>query len=196
MGGTGTSVVLVVESTFNDMLKRGEVPPGLRAPKSGPPTLTNTFMIEGVPDGKYVALAAFENDGLVRDPDTNIGGTQINHITIPGTAMPLPSFKITGALAVISPGAADVPDVAAAPVTFKWQDDSSEDAYTLDVFDSHGAEVWGPINLPSVSGGNVTAAYGGPALTGGQYYQFRATSMKKGVPISQTEDLRGVFIAP
>src|SRR5205823_2027263 len=33
MGGTATSVVLVVESTFNDVLQRGEVPPGLRAPK-------------------------------------------------------------------------------------------------------------------------------------------------------------------
>jgi hypothetical protein len=38
----------------------------------------------GVPDGKYVALAAFENDGLVRDPDTSIGGTQIVHLTVSG----------------------------------------------------------------------------------------------------------------
>src|SRR5207237_9418094 len=111
--------------------------------------------------------------------------------------MPLTSFKITGALAVISPGAGDVPDVAAAPLTFKWQDDSSEDMYTLDVLDSHGTEVWGPITLPSVNGGaSVTEVYAGPPLTSGQYYQFRSTSWKRGTPISQTEDLRGVFIAP
>jgi hypothetical protein len=199
MGGTATSVVLVVEATFNDTLKRGEVPPGLRAPPTGPPSIKGTFTIADVPDGKYVALAAFENDGLVRDPDLTIGGTQINHITIPGTAMPLPQFKITGALAVYSPGANDIPDVATSPVTFKWQDDSSEGKYTLDVFDSHGNEVWGPIDVPSVSGSNtVTQPYGGPPLTKGGYYQFRASSWNKALttPISQTEDLRGVFIAP
>jgi hypothetical protein len=36
--------------------------------------------------------------------------------------------------------------------------------------------------------------YGGPALEGGMIYQFRATSLKGGVPIASTEDLRGVFL--
>mgnify|MGYP003512945731 CR=1 FL=1 len=34
-----------------------------------------------------------------------------------------------------------------------------------------------------------------PALEAGMIYQFRATSIKDGVPISSTEDLKGVFIA-
>lgn len=39
----------------------------------------------------------------------------------------------------------------------------------------------------------MTLEYGGPALEAGMIYQFRATSIKDGTPISQTEDLKGVF---
>jgi hypothetical protein len=196
MMGDDTTVVLVLEATFNDLLKRGEVPPGLRAPQAGGARISKDWSIPNVPDGRYVTLAAFENDFLVRDPDTNIGGTQINHIMVPGTPMPLPGFKITGALATISPGANDVPDSVPGIPTFKWQDDSSEDKYTLDLFDQHGNQVWGPIDVPSVSGSSeVSMVYAGPALTPGTYYQFRATSWKRGVPLSQTEDLKGVFIS-
>src|SRR3954469_1131973 len=59
-----TSVVLVVESTFNDALKRGEVPRGLRQFP-----VTGKYAFADVPAGDYVVLAAFENDDLVRDPD-------------------------------------------------------------------------------------------------------------------------------
>ena len=60
--------------------------------------------------------------------------------------------------------------------------------------------VWTNNMVPNGNGGNVTAMYGGPALISGHYYQFRATSWRKkptdvvAVPISTTEDLRGVFI--
>jgi len=65
--GTTTSVILVVESTFVPTAARGEAPAGLRAaPVSG------AFSIADVPPGRYVALAAFENDFLVRDPDTRV----------------------------------------------------------------------------------------------------------------------------
>src|SRR5207247_2420213 len=78
--GTATSVILVVESTFDDALARGDTPPGLRAPAPpAAPNVTGAFSIDGVPDGRYVVLAGFENDNLVRDPDTSIGGTQIVH---------------------------------------------------------------------------------------------------------------------
>jgi hypothetical protein len=73
--GEGTSVILVVESTFKEMIARGETPPGLRAPDPGmAPTINGAFTITGVPAGRYVALAAFENDNLVRD-ESGIGGT-------------------------------------------------------------------------------------------------------------------------
>ncbi|MCA9623989.1 MAG: carboxypeptidase regulatory-like domain-containing protein, partial [Myxococcales bacterium] len=65
-GGATTSVVLVVASTFSETFVKGEVPRGLRAPLSGPPTISGDFHIEGVPAGEYVVLASFENDDLVR----------------------------------------------------------------------------------------------------------------------------------
>jgi hypothetical protein len=197
--GAGTSVVLVVEATFNETLKRGEVPPGLRAPKSGPPSLTGAFTIDGVPDGKYVVLAAFENDGLVRDPDISIAGTQIQKITVGGAPVTLAKeFKITGALAVISPGAGDVPDEVSGTPVFKWKDDSSEEYYTIQVYDTKGVLKWEDNNVMRVMGGDVSVTYGGLPLTPGEYYQFRASSMKVGrngpTPISMTEDLRGIFV--
>jgi hypothetical protein len=197
--GAGTSVVLVVESTFNDTLKRGAVPPGLRAPKSGAPNLTGAFTIDGVPDGRYVVLAAFENDGLVRDPDVTIGGTQIPRVTVAGAAVTLDApFKITGALSVISPGAGDIPDEVSGTPEFKWMDDSSEDYYELRVYDTKGVLVWENTNVPRVTGGQVSVTYAGNPLTPGQYYQFRAQSMRNKhggpTPISLTEDLRGIFV--
>lgn len=199
-GGVPTSVVLVVESTFNDLLKRGEVPPGLRAPKSGAPNVTSAFTITDVPDGRYVVLAAFENDNLVRDPDVSIGNTQIQRVTVDSnnrTVTLSASFRVTGALAVRSPGGGDTPDVVTGTPTFIWQDDSSEDHYSIEVFDSRGTLIWSDANVPRVTGNpNVQVTYAGPALTSGRLYQFRATSYDAdNIALSTTEDLRGVFIA-
>jgi hypothetical protein len=197
-GGSATSVVLVVASTFSATFARGEVPPGLRAPRSGPPDVSGAFTITGVPDGSYVVLAAFENDGLVRDPDPNISGTQIVFLDLPdpaGTDVTIgDSFKITEALEVFSPGA-DAPEEVSAAPTLSWADDSSEDFYEVRVYDALGNEVWFQMLGASVT----TVDYAGP-LAPGMYYQFRATSfrMPGGVvgPISMTEDLRGVFFTP
>jgi hypothetical protein len=43
----------------------------------------------------------------------------------------------------------------------------------------------------------VEVTYAGPALTPGTHHQFRGTSWRTAskVGISQTEDLRGIFIA-
>ena len=199
-GGSATSVVLVVASTFNEVTLRGDVPPGLRAPRSGPPNVSGSFTIDGVPDGTYKVLAAFENDQLVRDPDPNISGTQIVEVTVTGNATSLPtSFKITECLDVVSPGGND-PTVVVGTPTFIWADDSSEDYYSLDVFDSYGNILWSDPDVPSVSGGGtVSVVYAGPVLEPGRTYQFRATSWRipggEAGPISNTEDLKGVFIA-
>lgn len=201
-GGSTTSVVLVVESTFDDTFVRGEVGRGLRTPLGGPPTVDGAFTIAGVPPGRYVVLAAFENDGLVRDPDENISGTQIVHVEMPGQGDDIAldeSFKITEALEILAPGAEDPEPVEGTP-TFRWADDSSEDYYTVVVYDAFGDLVWEALDVPSGSGDEVSLEYGGPALQPGMYYQFRATSWRTpgGNPsaISQTEDLRGVFYLP
>jgi hypothetical protein len=200
-GGSATSVVLVVASTFNDVTLRGEVPPGLRAPSTGTPDITSSFTINGVPDGTYKVLAAFENDDLVRDPDINIAGTQIVEVTVAGNAVMLSeSFKVTEALAVISPGEGDEPSEVVGAPTLIWADDSSEDYYTVEVFDSAGNILWSDPNVPGVSGSStVSVVYGGPALESGKTYQFRAMSWRDASggasPISTTEDLRGVMVA-
>ncbi len=188
-GGSMTSVILVLEETFDENAARGEAPPGLRAfPVSG------AFSIPNVPDGRYVVLAAFENDDLVRDPDTSIGGTEIVHIKVSGQDLEVSEgFKVTEALAVRSPGADGIEVVSGTP-TFSWADDSSEDTYTVVVYDALGNPVWEEAGLVGPKGSKaVTLEYGGPALEAGMIYQFRATSIKDGTPISQTEDLKGVF---
>jgi hypothetical protein len=198
-GGSRTSVVLVVASTFNDVTVRGDVPPGLRAPRSGSPSVNGEFTIAGVPSGTYKVLAAFENDDLVRDPDTGIAGTQIVEVTVNGSATTLPeSFKITEALDVVSPGGDDVPTAITGTPTLIWADDSSEDYYSVEVLDSFGNIIWSDPNVPGVSGSpTVSVVYGGPALQSGRTYQFRALSWRdsggSARPISGTEDLRGVM---
>jgi hypothetical protein len=194
-----TSVVLVVASTFNDALKRGEVPRGLRAfPVSG------QYGFADVPAGDYVVLAAFENDELVRDPDEAIGGTAIQSVSVAGAPVDVDGFKITGALAVVGPGA-EAPELLSGAPRFEWVDDSSEDGYEVTVLDTFGTEVWKDTEVLRVTGSaTVTLDYGGPELSSG-YYQFRAVSWrdatKKGgaaarTYISATEDLKGVFIVP
>ncbi len=195
-GNGVTSVVLVVADTFDETIARGEVPRGLRASD-----VTNAFTIAGVPDGEYVVLAAFDNDGLVRDPDTNIGGTALVHVVVgPGNrdvAAPQ-SFKVTGALDVFSPGADGLEKVTAAP-DFVFADDSSEDRYDIVLFDALGTLTF-EASVDGQSGNQrVTVPYTGPALTPGMIYQYRATSVKtQGAggesAISATEDLKGTFL--
>ncbi len=190
-----TSVVLVVKSTFNAALARGEVPVGLRQA-----AVSGAYSFSGVPQGEYVVLAAFENDELVRDPDLAIGGTSIQSVTVASAAVSVPGFKITGALDVVSPGAVAPELVSGVPV-FRWADDSSEDGYEVAVYDTFGNQLFRDTNVPRVTGSaQVSLTYQGPALEPG-YYQFRAVSFRTGKDagsartyISATEDLKGVFV--
>lgn len=196
-GGATTSVILVVESTFDPTFARGEAPAGLRAaPVSG------GFSIEGVAPGRYVALAAFENDGLVRDPDTSIGGTMIVRFEVPaagGTVSLGDGFKVTGALEVRSPGADGITVLPASDPTFTWADDSSEDGYEIRVYDALGALVHENTMVPRVTGSStVSYTWTGATLTPGMVYQFRALSFSTDrdgahIYLSATEDLRGGF---
>lgn len=196
----GTSVVMMVESTFHDLLVRGEVPPGLRAPDPDlAPTVTGAFSISGVPDGKYVVLAAFENDGNVRDPDPNISDMQLVHLTVANGIPSLsPSFKVTGAIEIVSPGAGEATDQVTFPPKFRWKPYPSASSYEVRLFDSQGSEVWENLAVAADAqngSGVVQAAYTGKALIRGLTYQWRATAKDTaGTPISSTEDLRGLFI--
>lgn len=198
-GGSMTSVVLVPESVFDTTLERGPVPLGLRAPKPPElPSISGAFTVEGVPQGKYVVLAAFENDQLVRDPDASIAGTDLQHVDMAGSSVSMSqSFKITEQLAIVGPGAEQPEAVSGTPV-FRWADDSSEDRYELELYSALGDLIWSDRAIPGVSGSStVERTYAGPALTPGMIYQFRVTSFRDrrgtATAISRSEDLRGVF---
>lgn len=211
--GDNTTVVLVPVSTFSDTFVKGEVPPGLRAPKQpAAPNVRGAFSITGVPDGSYVVLAAFENDFLVRDPDTSIAGTALVYQEVPDPAtssydISLPtSFKVTGALTIVSPGATGPEQIDPSDVQLVWKDDSSEKHYLIVVYNAFGEKML-DCEIPGQSGGaNVTYGYDSgegtcstPAqpLESGMYYQFRVQSTDAAlVPKAQTEDLLGVFYAP
>jgi hypothetical protein len=200
-GESVTSVVLVPASLFSPSLERGPVPFGLRDPEPPlAPDLRSGYLLDGVPAGTYKILPAFENDFLVRDPDTSIAGTAIVEITLaPGETLEVvEAFKVTEALAVISPGS-EVPEVVTGTPEFVWATDASETHYELVVFDALGEMIWSRDDVPAETGSpEVRVTYEGPDLERGMYYQFRATSLRQTPTslsaISRTEDLRGVFV--
>jgi len=191
-GGSMTSIVVMVESTFDATTGRGVVVPALRAPDPGTaPNVSGAFTITGVPPGKYVVLAAFENDGLVRDPDTCIAGTDIVHVQVAaGQTVAAPqTFKVTGAITITGPGV-DGPEAVTAAPMLAWTAYPSTGSYTVHVYDSFGTDVW---TMTGITGTSVQ--YAGP-LEAGAFYQFHVFAIKIGggnCPISSSEDLRGVF---
>ncbi|MCA9539584.1 MAG: hypothetical protein KC620_11890, partial [Myxococcales bacterium] len=194
-GASTTTVILVPDSAFNPETTRGPSVAGLRAAD-----VTGGFVIAGVPPGRYAVLAAFENDRLVRDPDTGIGGTAIARVDVGvNEAVEVAqSFKITEALAVISPGAQGIEDVPEGEITLTWADDSSEDGYELRIYDGFGDVVLTDIDVPRVTGGAQVRYPWTPDAGDGALYQFRVASYREDADgerryISQTEDLRGVF---
>ncbi len=198
-----TSVILVVKSTFDPGLGRGEAPPGLRV--GGLTTLANAFSIPGVPDGTYVALAAFENDGLVRDV-SGIGGTAPVEAAVSGGAVSSCSntcqFKVTGAVTLDAPFAAPYdatpwPASSATP-TFSWTAYPSADTYVVSVVDALGNQALAPTILPKSTTSYTYPSSGAATLVSGMYYQFKVEVTQLGVtgPASQSEDLKGVFYLP
>lgn len=186
-GGSQTSLILVVASTFAPLTGRGAAPPGLRV--GG---IDGEYTLTGVPDGSYVVLGGFEDDGLVRDPDYEQGGTELQTVTVSGGDAAVDSFKLTEALQVLSPGG-DGPEVVGSTPLLTWEDDSSEKAYEVLVFDSLGEVVW-QTEIDGTSGSDPELVYAGAPLEAGMFYQFRVTSLDQGgVPISQSQDLDGVF---
>ena len=194
-GGSKTSVLLVPESIFNETTLSGQAPFGLIVRE-----IDGAFEIDGVPPGTYVVLAAFENDGLVRDPDESIGGTELVLVTVPDTGGDInleQSFKVTEALATFSPGADGMEQVSVPP-ELVWADDSSEDGYWLKVYDAFGVLIYEDSEVPRVTGSErVFYELDEVSLESGMIYQFRVLSFKEHrgeiTYISSTEDLRGVF---
>lgn len=192
-----TSVILVVASTFNATLARGESPPGIRAPTPGTaPNISGAWSMEGVPAGRYVVLAGFENDGAVRD-QSGVGNTELVFIDVVGRQDLTigQTFKVTPAIELVGPGATAPEQVAAAPM-LSWLRKSSAKDYKVEVFDALGNVV---MSRRTNDGATVSMAYTGP-MQSGMYYQVRVTAYDDAQPtpnqITNTEDLRGVFFVP
>jgi hypothetical protein len=176
-----TQVVLRLQSTR-------EVPPGLSVPaKNSVP-----YNLAMIPDGTYEVVAAFPNDMLVKDPDPGQAGTTTPVVMFAGNTIDVGSFKITDPVNITMPDANA--KVAGTP-TFTWAAYPQTDHYKIEVFDSQGNQIWMMDNIPR----STSLAYGGPALQSGGYYQWRITSYAVSAgsassrPISQSEDLRGVW---
>ena len=89
---------------------------------------------------------------------------------------------------------ATTPDIYDEPASFASTQDVAGGAF-FDI--AGGYKVWENLAVPSDAqngAGNVEVAYAGPALTPGRVYQWRATAKgNAGNPISNTEELRGLF---
>ena len=87
-------------------------------------------------------------------------------------------------------------EVTGTPV-FSWVDDSGEERYHIEVFDTFGELIWSDPDIPKSTGSDPEVPYGGPSLESGMYYQFRVMSFDgNDRPLSRTEDLKGVFFLP
>ena len=192
-----TSVLLMVASTFDPTSNRGETPAGLRAPKTGEGDISGDWTIEGVPAGEYVAVAAFENDDLVRSLDEGIAGTDLVYFEVNSEDDEFAigeSFKVTSALETFGPGAEGPEGVSERP-TLRWGSLSNADWYDVIVYDAFGNLVFEETDIEHSGGQNeYTAEYDGD-FEEGMYYQFRATAHRADSAVTSTEFLRGVFYA-
>lgn len=191
-GGGPTSVLLVPKSTYDSNTGRAVISPGLRAPGPGnAPNVTSTFSIPGVPDGDYLVLPAYENDGLVRSPSPGTGGTDVQEeVVVNGIPSPsaLQAFQAVDAVQIVSPGAGDAVDVVSATPTLSWISYPSAASYDLKVFDEQGNVAFQA--TPAASDTQVAVT---PALPRA-IYQWRITAVNgSGQAISRSEELRGVF---
>jgi hypothetical protein len=194
--GHATDVELVIESTYNGTLDRGEVPPGLAGRSAA-----NDYAFSGVPDGHYRVLAAYGADGDVRD-QAYVGNATPPTVTVAGgaSASASASFATTPAIHLLSiggnaVGVEPIVAVSTAAPTFVWTNENATNSGTfrVNVFDSFGKTLWGPIDVAGDTSMSIT--YAGVALTPGRPCQLRITAIKTSDSSiqSQTEDLLGVF---
>lgn len=210
-----TSVILAVKSTFSSMLHRGEAPPGLR---DGNVVSGGTgFSIPGVPDGDYVVLAAFENDGMVQDTgqgstgqyEAVISGGALAQVLLNGVAVSNKTiaFKVTGAVSLDTPftGAYDaVPWPASSNTpTLTWNAYPSADYYDVQVIDQLGnvaCSKTGILNTqPRSFTWSAADCSGAATAAGATWYQLIVKAYQLGatpVLASRSEDLKGVFYTP
>ncbi|HEX9400359.1 MAG TPA: carboxypeptidase regulatory-like domain-containing protein [Anaeromyxobacter sp.] len=196
-----SDVTLVIESTYLSTLDRGESAPGLTVHAAG----NSPYAFTGVPDGKYVVLAAFGIDGNVRDLSSSSGMAAAPRVTVSGAPVSADSFKIVPAVDLLtiggtSVGADPILVVTTVAPEFAWSRgsvDALAKTYRVLVFDAFGDQAW---SHDMAASANDSVAYAGSTLQAGMPYQLRILAIKETIPVpstfeqlTQTEDLAGVF---
>jgi len=115
----------------------------------------NTYTLQGVPPGNYLAWASYRNDGYVMDPDS------IRKFGLPTVSFTLgggdqvQDFNVTDAITLISPtnsaGLLIPQDVGSSTPLFQWEAYPSAKEYIVEVRDSQGQVIWGGYD----SAGNI-----------------------------------------
>jgi hypothetical protein len=188
---TAATVVLRIATT-------GDVVPGLRTTASS----GSAFSIAGAATGTYQAVAGWGNDGLVLDPDTNIGQTGYQEVSVLGTSPPgtaaLPDhFKVTDAVTILGPGqSGDVTLVNGVP-TFRWQKYPQAAFYIVKVWDGITPDPTWIGDSRTVTMPNEQVAYPEtPPLVSGFFYQWWVeawTSTPTERQLSHSEEQLGIF---
>lgn len=173
-----STTVILADPSFQPLVPKTSPPAGLAA--AG---VTSSWAIAGVPDGKYLVLVAYENDGLVAE------SASLETVQVAGADTVATTTKVTEALAILGPEG----NVSASGLTFSWKSESSVDYYDVALRDQTGKLIWQG-QTPGLAGASqISLPYEGPALPTGSPHQFRVTAYANGVAITRSEDLRGVF---
>jgi hypothetical protein len=115
---------------------------------------TNTYLLEAVPPGIYIAWASFRNDGYVMDPDriSKFGLPLVTYTT--ASIDQEQDFEVTGAVSIDAPtNGADlvVPEVVnTATPKFTWESYPSAKEYIIEVFNSKGETIWGGFDSSNI----------------------------------------------
>jgi len=117
----------------------GDVIPGLRTYNDG----NNAFSLTGVPDGIFHAMASFETDGYVLDPDSVVKHG-VPEVTVTAGSSETLDFDVTGAVVMRVPTDGDV--IPINNPTFEWEPYSSASDYVVEVSDTSGNVIWGGFN--------------------------------------------------
>jgi hypothetical protein len=192
--------------------------PGTRDTIPGLSTLNNTnntYLLESIPPGTYIAWASFRNDDYVMDPNW-IFKEGLPEITFDvNTPDQILDFSVTGAVTITDPtneASLVVPEIIhELTPTFTWEKYPSAQEYIVEVFDSQGNTIWGGFDDAGVvQHAQITAAqtsvefdFDGSAraaLQDGETYRWKIYADKDDVLnvqedtlISSSEDLMGLF---
>jgi hypothetical protein len=172
------------------------------------------YSLSGIPKGKYLAWASFQNDGYVMDPDwifKNPGGLNIDFAADSGSRSL--NFSVTGAVSLVSPtnpsNNITPAEVDTTAPMFNWTAYAQTKEYIIEVRDLNGNLIWGGYNtdgtirhsaIPKETT-SIRFNFDGSAsarLIKGEIYQWKIYSDDDANPgiqtlLSSSEDLMGLF---